>query len=312
MMKDSESTEELKEALDIFKEVETILPEVPALYYNQAVIYQTLRNWENALKRIEEALQLDPNNIKYLKLKFSCLQHLDMVNKAIETAEIIQQLSYDPDMMINVGFLYLKQDNLEQATQTFEQLLHEGSNEGIVYFTLGILKYQGNELSEAEQLIREALSQEYQTDQSIQILAAIYDRQDEVRRAIELLQDQQDLSDSNLYMLARMYKRNAQYIRAESTIDVLLTKEKSPKYLNFKANVLRESENYQEAINVYDQVLEQEGENLTAIKGKALSLVELGKHDEANELFEKGERINRGEDETPKFDNFIQGLDVIN
>jgi len=256
-------------ALSLFLGVENELYEIPALHYNISIIYLGYHQLDKAEESIKEAIKLDSENIKYLKHYFELLKTKAEYSSAIDTGNRILQLQYIPEVKLDLAFLLLRTENNDQAMETMNELLNEGSNEAIIYFSLALLNYQLQKYQVAEGLVQEAIKQNYRPEETKTLLIAILQAQGKHQEIIDLLQSADYSSSEDKFTLAKMYQASSQLEDAIQIInDLLIEDSTNQQYLCFKGHLLREQGNHLHAITLYDQVLDQDQNNLSAIKAR--------------------------------------------
>ncbi|MHA2501637.1 MAG: tetratricopeptide repeat protein [Candidatus Kariarchaeaceae archaeon] len=295
-------------ALEIFYGLIPALSDVPALHYNIAQIQMKLDQWSSALEHIDLAITLEAK-VSYRVAKFQLLQQVSRYDQAITLAREILADEIVPSVAQNLAFLYLRQDDVAPAVELLDDLRALNYLNPRFLFSLGVLKYQSKLDSEAEEILTEAINAGYSSWDAIQVLVASMERQNKLKEAIDFLLSL-ETTEKSQFVLARLYKGLGHAGRSRTIMLELLAKDRSIEYLTFHGHLLREEGEYEDALDIYNEVVERDENNLAAIKGSALSMMELGRHEEANALFEQGEKISRGGN-LPDFDNMLLNLDVL-
>lgn len=93
-------------------------PDNPDLYYKRALVYNQYRNYEKALRDINEAIRLDDVNSGYYILKSQILFESGSKKEALKSAAKALELgSQDPNVFILLGRLYSDLGNSNKADE---------------------------------------------------------------------------------------------------------------------------------------------------------------------------------------------------
>jgi superkiller protein 3 len=290
------SAHQFEEAIQLFKELEDKFSSVPELYYNIAISYQHLSDYDEALDYAQNALELKPNNMTYLKLVAELSRNLNKIGIEIEALEKILGLEPDNlDIIHHLGFLHLKIDEMEKAVEYFQDAIEQNSSNSEVVFALAIMYYQSKREEKSIPLFKRLLSIKFRTDEVIDLLVNAYINLNQLEPAEELLLQQYESSQRTRFIkkIAKLYYKMDKLQEAENYIDQYLDKEPADLELKLlKAHILRERKENKDALQLYDEILGDNEKHTSAIKGKAMLLLEMGRIDEANELFERGQKLN--------------------
>lgn len=125
------------EAIAAYQQAIQINPNHPALYETLSQIYATQKDPKNALLAIDKALNIEPNNLTYLKSKAILATWLANYSMAVETYQ--HMLTLSPNNKIAVKGLALVEHliNISKTSPTMkslsplEQLINEANNAAI-------------------------------------------------------------------------------------------------------------------------------------------------------------------------------------
>lgn len=99
-------------------------PYIADYFAHQAEIYSDLRRWQEAIESANQGLELDPEHIYCLHIKFAVLLKLRLFTEATEIIEVL--LSLDPNndrVHRSLGDLYLKKSEIQQAIIAYQESL---------------------------------------------------------------------------------------------------------------------------------------------------------------------------------------------
>lgn len=290
------SSHQFEEAIQLLKEIEDKFSSVPELYYNIAISYQYLNDYDEALNYAQNALELKPNDMTYLKLVAELSRNLNNVQEEIKVLEKI--LGLDPDnldIIHHLGFLHLKIDEMEKAVSYFQDAVDNNSSNSEVLFSLAIMYYQSKREEKCIPLFKRLLSIQFRTDEVVDLLVNAYINLSQLNSAEKLLLQQYESSKKTRFVkkIAKLYYKMDKPLEAEKYIDQYLHEDPGDLELKLlKAHILRERKENNKALQLYDEILEENEKHTSAIKGKAMLLLEMGRIDEANELFDRGQKLN--------------------
>ena len=232
-------------------------------YKNIGFALYKAAKYDEAEHEFKRVLENEPGNAEalfYMGLIEMMRQHEQAAQQDMQGAlEIEKRLS----ILINLGYLCNRMDQLEDARKYLEQARAIHSKNIKVIMNLGVTHYKSGKLEEARQLFRQSLSLSEQMAMPYIYLSMISIEQDDFQQAFDLLQE---------------------------------AREKFPRFLAFKHNlaVLCEREGkYEEAEKLYCQVLAVQPETHLTIRNLANLYYRLGIYGAAKEYYEQipdGER----------------------
>ncbi len=114
-----------------FEEAESVarvaidtLPHEPALLVQLGFVYDDQANYDEALTWFDKALQVDPRNSTALEWRVAALRRLRRFEEAESAARAaIDTLPHEPDLLVELGFVYDDQANYEEALKWFDKAL---------------------------------------------------------------------------------------------------------------------------------------------------------------------------------------------
>jgi serine/threonine protein kinase len=128
-----------KEAIKAYEEAVQLDPNNAVAYRNKGVALNDLGRYEEAIKAYEEAIQLDPNNAVFYRNRCVALNWLGRYEEAIKAYEEAIQL--DPNSAVfyrNKGVALSKLGRYEEAIKACEEAIQLDPNNAVVYRTKGV------------------------------------------------------------------------------------------------------------------------------------------------------------------------------
>jgi len=117
------------EALEVFDQLKFHFRDEIRIYNNLGIIHKRAGNVDEAQQNYEEALQIDegsffPNyNIGVLKAHLNDSESLVYFEKALRLAQESKEEVYEINVLINMGLVYEKKGEIENAIERLEAAL---------------------------------------------------------------------------------------------------------------------------------------------------------------------------------------------
>lgn len=135
-----------EEALSNLKYLEKYFPEDSELQYNLGILYEKLKEFENAKKAYQKAVSISPQTDYYYNLG-EVLVSLKEWEEAIETFKIVLKTdTEDGNCYFNLGLCYLNKDEKNLAADNFQKAIDINPQDIFAHFYLGSI-YQSNGLT---------------------------------------------------------------------------------------------------------------------------------------------------------------------
>ncbi len=130
-------------------------PHEVGIFVDRAVLAYEEKQYDGALKELQEALRLDPNNVDalyYQGLVFIGLERNAEAQAALEKARELRP--DDPDVAFQLGVHYFNQQQFDRAEPPLRQVYRgEPRRQNIGYY-LGLIEYRKKKYREAVELFR--------------------------------------------------------------------------------------------------------------------------------------------------------------
>lgn len=232
-----------EEALSNLKYLEKYFPEDAELQYNLGILYEKLKDFENAKKTYQKAIELSPQEDFYYNLG-EVLVSLKEWDEAINAfKQVLKTDTKDGNCYFNLGLCYLNKDEKNLATDNFqkaielnpqdifaqfylgniyqttgltnfaqecyEKVLATSPDYSWAYYNLASIAYRNNNLELAKDYLLKTIEYNKQDTEAYKLLAKICIKENEIEEIISILDsklDEDENGDLN-YVLAQIYKR---------------------------------------------------------------------------------------------------------
>lgn len=143
-------------------------------YNNIAAIYVRQGKYDEAIKEMEQASALFPDDTNYLRILGELYQVTGQINKAIELLK--KAIEYNPeksDLYSKLGKIYFDQKRYKEAEVQFKKAIELDSNNIFARNNLGTIYINQQRFKEARDEFEAVLKVEVQNDYAKQMLAII-------------------------------------------------------------------------------------------------------------------------------------------
>jgi len=134
------------------------VPLKPEHYFTRAVYLLEKKEYKDALKNIEIALELDPGNYNKLIQKGICLFSLEQLDKAIETVE--KAIDINPNIFYAwqlKGLILSKKDKYEEGIEAINKAIELGGNFATTFEIKGYSLYKLGKNEEAIKVLDKSI-----------------------------------------------------------------------------------------------------------------------------------------------------------
>jgi len=159
------------EALDIYSEGLSSIPDNLDLIYARALIYEKLNNVDDAISDLRKVVELDPQNVQALNaLGYTLVDKTDQIHEGIEYIKQAYQLRpTDPAIIDSMGWAYYRLGKLDKAI-TFLKRAFAAFNDAEVAAHLGeVLWVRGNK-DEAKKIWKNSLREAPKHDSLLNVM----------------------------------------------------------------------------------------------------------------------------------------------
>lgn len=130
-------------------------PTPARIYIDRALLAYEDKRYTDALKELEQALRLDPDNVNalyYLSLVYIAMDRLPEAQAALEKAKALRPT--DLDVTFQLGVLYFVQQEYEKAEPLLREVFDERPHQENLGYYLGFIAYRKKNYREALRFLR--------------------------------------------------------------------------------------------------------------------------------------------------------------
>ena len=223
------------------------------LYFERAVCYEKLEDFESAIQDYSRAIQLEPTEARYYSFRGNCYRNLQEYDLAIQDyTKVIQSYPTDANGYYFRGKCYYDLEDFESAIQDYKQALKKGQGR---FSDDSILEIQ-SKIKECE----EQLEQKTSSNSRVVTKKKSTDTKEiqDYSEAIQL-----DPSDAHLYLQrAFCYEKLEDFESAIQDYSKAIQLDPTGAiYYYFRAICYRELEDFESAIRDYTQLINNEPNN---------------------------------------------------
>lgn len=182
-----------------FEKYLNLIPNSPLAYYNLAIVYDRLKDYEEALKKMKKAIELKPFYAAYLNLG-NIYTNLKNYEEAISANKMA--IKANPNLgeaYLNLGNTYLSLKDSMNASQAYRNGIKHDSNYRGNYINLGSIYFGFKKHNEAAGLWNKALKIKHKPSNGLEVesdglcvalynLCCYYSLQKKTKLALEYLQ----------------------------------------------------------------------------------------------------------------------------
>jgi tetratricopeptide (TPR) repeat protein len=287
-------TEGFRQAVRELEILEKLTPEDERVYYTLGGIYFDLREIEKAIAAYEKYQKYSYSDEGYREIAryYASVNNLDMAVEYLNKA-----LELDPgsaESLMLLGNIYLSQGKNREGAAIFKKLFEVTNGNAQIMRQLALTLIEANDYKEAAGVLEE-LAKVARPDRDSQFLLGrsyfgMNRYLDAIRLFNEVLSRVSDDVEARFY-LAESYARRGRYADAAKLFEDLLRDRENeeafknrPLFRERLAGVLLELENYEKAIDLYEEIAE-------ANPGERFRLLEAYR---VSEQYDKGLALGKG------------------
>lgn len=256
--------------------------------------YEIKGIYREALIAVRNGLKQHPDNTDLLIKEAKYLLYLE------QTDEVEKRLSYlpyeDEEVVMIKAELYFSKGDYKRAVSLLNNLLNHENFSSELCLDILDLFVDFNRLSEMAEFADKALKQISDTTEILRELASIYEEKEQHDLALKMydqLLDQNPYSNADWLNLAKIYAIKKDYETAIEACDYALAiDENDMDALSFKGYCLYDSKRYEEAIVIFNEYAQNEGNKNIAYELIAECYSALKKTKEAIDYLTKAYEIN--------------------
>lgn len=231
----------------------------PMLAYEAADFYESRKNYEGVIAIYLRLLEEDESNTK-LRGRISRL-YLELGNVDESLAQLGKLKEYTTDTApvdLAIGRVLLDEKRYLQAITLFEKMLNQEESEDVARSMLALTYYESGDKAKAKDILRQVPASSSSYENSIMMLVQILVEEEDVKRAIELLEN---------------------VIEGEGT--------KRPSFYFFLADLLRQDGDSSKGIKLYKQATQDFPNDHKVWFEYGLFLDRMGDVDQAMEVMQQ-------------------------
>ena len=259
--------------------------------YDRYLLYLLQGRYEAAIKEIDKAIELDPNNPDYHNSKGVALAQLERYEEAIkEFDEAITLNPNNPDYHNNKGNALAQLERYEEAIKEYNEAITLNPNNPDYHNSKCVALYDLERYEEAIKEYNEAITlnpnnPDYHNNKGVALaqLERYEEAIKEFDEAITLNPNNPDYHNNKgvaLYDLERYEEAIKEYDEA------ITLNPNNPDYHNSKGDALYDLERYEEAIKEFDEAITLNPNNPDYHNSKGDALYDLERYEEAIKEFD--------------------------
>lgn len=249
----------------------------PEALYAFAHVAARLGELQRATELLERTLELAPDNDSAVMSYISMLQRQDRLKEAVEWLEqAIKQRQGEDDFNMRLAYARLLTDvrRYDDARRQFEILAVQAPNNTDVLNALGLLYLQDNRLDDAERSFKRLAKHSDNDDDAHYYLGRIQEERGNHKKAgvhYQAVQGGDNYFDAQVRM-SLILARQGKIEEARRHLGKINTEGRQQKtmLIQAEAELLIEEKRHEEAMEVYDEALENQGYNSELLYSRAM------------------------------------------
>ncbi len=300
-------------ALLSYEKAQTLLPEYKYNYINIANVKYLLSDYSGAIDAYNKFLEAYPDNLEGQSAIANIYLEKKEYDKAIENfALALRTNPKEFRDYSNYGLALLRSNDLEKAEIAFKSAVGVNKNDSMSWANLGIVQMKKDNLADAEYSFRHALELDNDLDAircDYASLLAMRKQNDKAIEQYKLFISKYPESMNGYFGLADIYSKQGDFARASKVLE--MAKQVKPDDMRLKFELAKSHQNaaqFENALKDYNDILLIDKTNAVALYNKAVVLTELGKYQDAANIYNQ---LLKYDVETLKLNN-IYTADIQN
>lgn len=264
-----------EEALAHFLHLAEIFKEDAELYYNMGIVYEKLRDLNNAEKCYQKTIELEPDDVDAyynLGLVYTDKKEFDKAVECFET--VLDSDNEDSNTYFNIGICYFKQEkydsakyyfnrtidlnpedlyaqfylgniyklsgDLEKAREKFQTVLKISPDYSWAYYNLAVIDFEENNMSSAVENLKQTINYNPKDVDAYKIWVRVLLKNEKYERALQVVTEALEVCGDNgdLYFLeSECYKMQGNFVAAKESLNTAL---KNYHSLSFDVTFIKE------------------------------------------------------------------------
>ena len=273
--------QDLKTALLVMERFIEKRKDNPAALYAYSHLAVRAGELDDALATVENALKLKPDWTNAIMLRARILQLQNKNQQASEyLANAVNKYPKDMNLRMNYARLLVDAQKYEEAIPQYEKAAKQSPDNGEILFTLGLLTLQLNRLDDAEHYLNRVRDLAIRSNDVNFYLARIEEVREHYPKAIEyysLVNGGENYFEARIRIAVLIATRQGDIAEGRSQLHSLQTQFPSQKerLVLIEGDMLRETENFEEAMAVYNDALNEMPENKSILYARAIAAEKL-------------------------------------
>lgn len=284
-------------------------------WFYSALIADNQGLHQDAIRYLESALEIDPQNLKYLYTIGDFYYEQNYLDKGVKIFELIISIKpEDYNGYYNLAGFLNKQKKYEQSLLNYHKVLELHENNINTIYNIGAILIDTKKYENAIQYFQKVIDSQPNSDDALNNLGFLYLELNGVENAIEYLNRALSINPNNfnaLNNLGKAYEKKSLFQEAIKCFDAVI--HLKPDYAEAYSNrgvALQELRRIDEAINHFDKAISLDPENAEANHNKSLILLLRGEFKKGWELYKWRWGISASS--TERFHTKIPHWDGIN
>lgn len=284
-------------------------------WFFSALIAEKEGSLLDAIRHLETALEIDPQNLKYLYTIGDFYYEQNYLDKGVKIFELIISIKpEDYNGYYNLAGFLNKQKKYEQSLLNYHKVLELHENNINTIYNIGAILIDTKKYENAIQYFQKVIDSQPNSDDALNNLGFLYLELNGVENAIEYLNRAISINPKNfnaLNNLGKAYEKKSLFQEAIECFDAVI--HLKPDYAEAYSNrgvALQELRRIDEAINHFDKAISLDPENAEANHNKSLILLLRGEFKKGWELYKWRWGISASS--TERFHTKIPHWDGIN
>jgi tetratricopeptide (TPR) repeat protein len=276
--------QDLKTALLVMERFIEKRKDNPAALYAYSHLAVRAGELDDALTSVDDVLKLKPDWVNAILLRARILELQNKRQQATRyLAGVVRGHPRDLNIRLSYARVLVDAQRYKEAVPQYEKVIKQSPDNGEVLFTLGLLNLQLNNLDDAERYLERVDELGIKGNEANFYLARIEEFKENYPQAIKyysLVNAGENYFEARTH-IAILTAQQGDLEEARSQLHLLQSQfpAKIERLVLIEGDLLRESGSYDEAINVYNAVLEESPENKAILYARALTAEKLDRLD---------------------------------
>ncbi len=233
----------------------------PEVIYQIALSMQQVNQYKLAMKYLQQAINLDPENITVLYDMAFCCERLEMLEKSVEYYKRYLDLDpYSENVWYNLGVVYNRLDNFEKAIESYDYAIAIDETYSSAYYNKANTLANLNLYREAIEVYKEFLFHEEDTEQVLCYIGECHEKLGEMDEALvyyrKVLKMNDKFADAWLGIGLVMFEKQMYYESLYYVKRAIILEEDNQDAWYAQGRVYTKLEFYEEAVASYEKALE--------------------------------------------------------